>query len=254
VSSQERIRYWTLSGLLNQEIEEERDDGGPSIGDQLRRISERRAIANQAIGYSPQSSKDMNLYLREARELEEAERRLITVAKANLIHRLGQGDWVATGYRSPDEPRTPIPMRHWHFLEVDFESQRASGHGLDYFGIHCLSPRDWKRITGHQWHLDPVNQAPRQRTAAESQPPAPPPPESYRTGASGRPSSRHLVQAEFERRVASGTALGTLAEEAAHLVSWLAEAHPSAPPMTEKTIRNTLRESHRAYLRARNLG
>ncbi len=67
----------------------------------------------------------------------------------------------------------------------------------------------------------------------------------YRSGAPGRPTSSHLVAVEFDRRAAAGLVEPSLSKEAAALAAWLKSSHPSAPPMTEKTIRERIRAAYR---------
>jgi hypothetical protein len=65
---------------------------------------------------------------------------------------------------------------------------------------------------------------------------------TYTTGAPGRRTSRHLVEPEAKRRIAAGDIPKSLAEFARSLSGWLSENHPTAAPMTEKTIENRLRQ------------
>jgi hypothetical protein len=65
------------------------------------------------------------------------------------------------------------------------------------------------------------------------------------TGAPGRPSSMHLVEAEFEARCARGETAASLAEECRYLANWLKREQPNGPPITEKTIKNRLRHKFR---------
>ena len=72
----------------------------------------------------------------------------------------------------------------------------------------------------------------------------------YRTGAPGRPGSRHFVLREFQRRAASGDLEETLAEQARVLAGWLEENHPEAHPITAGTVENILRgDYHEAQRR-----
>ena len=69
-----------------------------------------------------------------------------------------------------------------------------------------------------------------------------------RSGAPGRPSSVHLVKAEYERRYKAGTLEKETAAVARSLRSWLIHEYPSAPQLTEKSIKNKVpiwcREMH----------
>jgi hypothetical protein len=73
-----------------------------------------------------------------------------------------------------------------------------------------------------------------------------------RTGAPGRPTSIHLVEAEFAARCARNQVKATLAEEAEVLAAWLSNEHPKSPRLTAKTIKNKLRAVYRQHKEARN--
>lgn len=64
----------------------------------------------------------------------------------------------------------------------------------------------------------------------------------YRSGAPGRPGSSHLVRAEFQRRAADGQIECSLIEQARVLVEWLGTEHPLSTQITEKTVKNTIRD------------
>lgn len=66
-----------------------------------------------------------------------------------------------------------------------------------------------------------------------------------RSGAPGRPSSMHLIEAEFERRISMGLVLPRIGQEAEVLCTWLINTHPNCPRPTAKTIRNNLLPRHR---------
>jgi hypothetical protein len=70
----------------------------------------------------------------------------------------------------------------------------------------------------------------------------------YDTGAPGRPSSRRLVEIEHAARWDRGEAIEKIGAEANALAQWLKQTHPKAPPLTAKTIRNTLGAEHRRRL------
>ena len=67
--------------------------------------------------------------------------------------------------------------------------------------------------------------------------------EPPRSGGPGRPSSMHLVEGEFARRVAANEQLGSLKAEAQHLEKWLATTAPVSPRLTAKTIANRIRKA-----------
>jgi hypothetical protein len=65
------------------------------------------------------------------------------------------------------------------------------------------------------------------------------------TGAPGRPTSMHLVEEEHRARRARGDANSKIGAEAEYLSTWLANAHPTMPRATAKTIRNRLSSEYR---------
>jgi hypothetical protein len=71
----------------------------------------------------------------------------------------------------------------------------------------------------------------------------------YEKGAPGRPSSMGLVRVEHAARWDRGEAHESIGAEAQALAAWLKRQHPKAPPLTAKTIRNTLGAEHRRRAR-----
>jgi hypothetical protein len=69
--------------------------------------------------------------------------------------------------------------------------------------------------------------------------------QAYRTGFAGRPSVKHLVAAEMERRAKSGELKESMRAEAKELAEWYARAHPAGPRVKAGTIRNSLADLHR---------
>jgi hypothetical protein len=67
------------------------------------------------------------------------------------------------------------------------------------------------------------------------------------SGAPGRPSSAHLVDAEFERRLQSGAIKSSLASQAEVLKAWLKTTHPKLSPMSAGTIENRIRDAWNAW-------
>lgn len=72
-------------------------------------------------------------------------------------------------------------------------------------------------------------------------------PAADKTGSPGRPSSRHLVEAEFEKRARAGETESSLAEQSRVLEDWLRQTHPSLARMTNQTIENAIRVAYRHH-------
>jgi len=71
------------------------------------------------------------------------------------------------------------------------------------------------------------------------------PPHIRHTGAPGRPSSMHLVEAEYRARWHRGEAEASIGAEAKTLAEWLQNKHPHVPRLRPKSIANRLRHEHR---------
>ena len=67
----------------------------------------------------------------------------------------------------------------------------------------------------------------------------------HHTGAPGRPSSMHLVEAEYRARWHRGEAEPTIGAEAKTLAEWLQINYPHVPRLKPKSIANRLRHEHR---------
>jgi hypothetical protein len=68
------------------------------------------------------------------------------------------------------------------------------------------------------------------------------------SGYPGRPSKgKHLIDDEFDRRIAAGEALPSLADEAKALLDWFKRQHPKVARPTTKTIQENIRVRHRQW-------
>jgi hypothetical protein len=75
------------------------------------------------------------------------------------------------------------------------------------------------------------------------------------SGFPGRPSKgKHLIDDEFERRVAAGQGLPSLADEAKALLDWYKQQHPKLARPTTKTIKENIRARHRQWKASRPEG
>ncbi len=152
-----------------------------------------------------------------------------------FLDRLRRGELTAWARdASPLAPFREIPASAWKVLPIgDIVAGRLKvPGGPELFDIH-VGPK-----------VTHPSSPPAQPAAAPQEPPAPQPPEPT-TGAPGRPSSMHLVEAEFERRCATETLAPTLKEQARLLEEWFRRQYPETQPVTAKTIENRLRDPFR---------
>ncbi|MER9142038.1 hypothetical protein NKH92_05020 [Mesorhizobium sp. M0871] len=71
-----------------------------------------------------------------------------------------------------------------------------------------------------------------------------------KSGAAGRPSSMHLIQAEFGERAARGEVESTLKVQAQLLAEWLVKNYRENPPAGRKAIENRIRAAYNKARRA----
>jgi hypothetical protein len=72
-----------------------------------------------------------------------------------------------------------------------------------------------------------------------------PVPKISRTGVAGRPTSKHLVKCEMERRAKEGRLASSLAGEVRELRDWLQRQYPTVPQLTQSALQNALRCDYR---------
>jgi hypothetical protein len=178
-----------------------------------------------------------------------------------LLARIASEEIKVVGTRNGE--RQPVPGYHfagcrvsYPFVEEPFELLLSNELYLSSFAYldeeHWLKGHDDSLQNRHgcQWGRLMVLKSDIARLWPFDQIAGPAP--LLRTGAPGRPSSMHLVEAAFDARCARGEVAASLTEEAESLADWLKRAHPSAPPLTPKTIQNNLRAAFRQYKEARN--
>jgi hypothetical protein len=156
-------------------------------------------------------------------------RRIAEKMESAFLERLRNGEFLATGYDTRSlagAAPTAIASDRWRVLVPNFEHSTASGPGISIVGI-----RIFKAVKILNSDLRPA--------------------EPYRTGMVGRPSIRHLIIPEFERRALVGEAFESLSEEARELNHWASELHPEAPTPSPRVIENHIRVVHHRHFRAK---
>jgi hypothetical protein len=237
--------WFTANELLFWIADQEAPDGQSPRGI-LRRIAEQRAIEDAASA-AIKNELDASLYRENLAKLDESEENVWSALRNALIESLANGAVIAFGLTSPDGDLNPIRFQHWAFLELDWDRGIAKGHGLAYFGLRFVPTarlNEVRDVLPERWRNLGLPKPPKPKAEPEPRPEREPQP-VYRTGGAGRPSSRHLIEAELNRRAEAGTTRPTLRLEAASLVAWLRKAHPEAAPATQKTIENLIRGTYR---------
>lgn len=95
-------------------------------------------------------------------------------------------------------------------------------------GTACFTPAavlSWLRANNLQFPKE---------LAAALEPPA-------TSGAAGRPSSKHLYEAELKRRFDAGTQATRISQQARDLVAWMESEHPDEPRPKSKAMEDAIR-------------
>ena len=95
-------------------------------------IALRKSETKKAYKRTPEDYQDTLFEAEDALDaVEDAER----PAKEALI----AGQYIGLGYTSlAVHSLTPVPQQHWHFLNVDFDEDRAAGPDLQYEGLRFV--------------------------------------------------------------------------------------------------------------------
>jgi uncharacterized short protein YbdD (DUF466 family) len=185
---------------------------------------------------------ELDPYNDHNRYLLDEMRKVMDRIDGALLAKLGSGELTAWGREgSPVAAWREIPTAAWKNLQFDdFPKGTVKGPGdVILYDVH---------VGARVEQLEVGKSPPRIEQESQSQPePAPllPQPPLPTTGAPGRPSNMHLVEAEFERRRQDRRMESSLAREAAALAAWFKAAHPDKQPVTAKTIANRLRARFR---------
>lgn len=167
------------------------------------------------------------------RELLKERRRLIGKLLADFIERLEAGElvcWAAES--SPLGAWRQIPPDAWRVLKIeDLQGGVLSAAG----GSKLFLARVALRAA--------VTPSPEPDSVLAEPLPS--------TGAPGRPTSMHLIDAEFTRRIETSRVKPTIAAESLVLSRWLKIEHPDMPRATPKTIENHIRDQYRAWKRGK---
>ena len=161
----------------------------------------------------------------------------ISEAKAKLWNALGENAFQATGISTDTGKRVVIPDYAWPDLKNIEERGRDVLRVREASGM--WSNRGYNDVTLRRQDIMAICQ-PRRLEAITNDLPT-----IRHTGPPGRPSSMHLVEAEYRARWDRGEAETSIGAEAKKLAEWFQKKHPDAPKLTPKTIANRLRDEHR---------
>ncbi len=175
---------------------------------------------------------------------------------AELLARIASDDVKAIGVR--DGQREPIPGYQFAGCRVDYPHAESTlelmlSEELYLRSYPYAGEKAWfdgfddalQDRRGTRWNRIQVHQPDILRFWSFGRSEAPPPLASDRTGAPGRPSSMHLIHAEFAARQARGEVAPSLSDESAALVSWFVETHSFLKCPTQKTVMNGIRRQYR---------
>lgn len=243
------LKWRTLKQVYNRYLDEAELPDGRTAREIIDQALEQRGLETHCFQMTGAKPADRPEYEAMIKPIDDLIRHTEAGIRKFMMDQAVAIQWVAFGRRHPDADIEVIPARYWPFLALDMDNDVAAGEGMTFRGIRCLFSRD---IPADHPYRDIIRAAQKRPAAPmpandSAKPPTPPPAEDTpRSGAPGRPTSMHLIEAEFERRAESGAIESSLNKQAEVLEQWLARAHPDMPGATAKTIANRLRETYRS--------
>ena len=117
-----------------------------------------------------------------------------------------------------------VPRTAWRYLTIDRADilrNRLDGR-VEWYDVHVA-------VNDDVVDLRRLEQDLRRRKLGKA-----------RTGDPGRPTSRHLYLAEYDRRAAAGTLEPTRAAQAELLINWFKATHPDMPLPALKSVKNNI--------------
>jgi hypothetical protein len=198
----------------------------PKLLHKLRDMPQGRNLVPPDLYKNPDFKKDEFDHYKISANKQD--RLLFKRLETNFIKKLKAGSLIARGNKQGDyvEARFQISPEQWHFLTPRYrdstaQSSQDSSESPSLIHILVFQPGGMPLEDGESPSLSE--------------------PDSYRTGAPGRPTIAHLIITEFNRRISEGQISNTLRAEAEELEEWARETHPNAPTPSEKTIQNQIR-------------
>jgi len=171
-------------------------------------------------------------------------------AYGELLAAISSGKLTVIGTR--DGEREPVPGFQFADCQVDYPFGNSPfdlimSETLYLRSYPYLDEEHWRRgfddalinRRGERWsRLMVAKSDVRQRWPFSADEPT-------RTALPGRPTSKHLILGELQRRASKGELEATLRDQAEVLVAWMAKAYPAHPQPTSKTIENAIRSRYR---------
>ena len=227
---------------------------GPAL---LRRIRAlRRKETGRLVSYAEVA--DM---LKDEIEDDKRVSAKIEAARVTLLDRAAGGDLVAFGIRAGDdgEPRPgsiheAIPATHlmhpmigiteWDMVRVDTSHPAGKWLNLripEYAKVQFRTAEVLALWPAGTTRSPSTAEAPSSTALPTPSHPSPIKLATDHSGAPGRPTSKHLVLAEYLRRAEAGESCSSITEEGKALSAWLSATHSLLTPMMPRTVENTIR-------------
>ncbi len=204
----------------------------------------------ETLGAFALSGNSLELLSPARRPLWRQYRAILQIMEITLLQRLREGHLRAYGARIGADFEWIRPSDWWDLAPDPARRNVVHAGDVVYRFVRVVDPM-----------MAPATftPTPHQPTAQAQSPLAAPPSDIaattngttiYTTGAPGRPTSMHLIEAELRRRAANGMMeMKSCSAEARALADWLRREHPEAAATQPKTIQNSIASLYRELSR-----
>jgi hypothetical protein len=186
-------------------------------------------------------------------DIEQAKKMRALVAHI-MTRDAAEALWFAIGRADGTSKHQLIYPSHWNFLLMNIETGAVGRDRLRFEDLRCAFTRDVPADHPVQAVLQiaqndsapvasAVNIAAREMVSPSTAPSLTAHIDHH--DGPGRPTTFHLIQKEFERRIEHNALERSLEKQAQVLSSWFETAHPHLRPYRPKTIANRLRTQYR---------
>lgn len=250
------LGWRTLKDIYHHYLKRTPSEEGISAAEVIERAEKGtrlREVAVQVLTAMP--PEEAAQVLASVKEDKDQAARMRQITIHIMVRDAVAGLWFAIGRKDGVGAHQFIHPSDWNFLLLNIEKGAVGRDNLRFDALRCAFTRDVPEnhpiraaIYGQDDTPDSAHDITAGIVAKEmaSPPTVPSARLEERHDGPGRPSTFHLVECEFERRIKQNALEPTLNKQTQALSTWFKNTHPRLRPYRPKTIANRLRDRYRA--------